>query len=152
MFRGLINFEPFLTVSKIHNRRNIFGPFTFPAFCFESCTALALNHFCHLTFSAYARLAYAITNFSFEKWLFDFNIHSWWYDFDFNSYIRDRRTVRPDQIGPYILPYFIITAVCASFISCSLAPSNGSHNQNWFTALWTTPNCSLGQNYSAFPN
>ena len=74
------------------------GPFTFPAFCFESCTALALNHFCHLL-SAYERMAFAYT-YGKSKSDFWFQSHSWWTD-----------------IGSNNLPYFIITAVCASFIS-----------------------------------
>ena len=105
MFRGFINFEPFLTVSKIQNRRNIFGPFTFPAFCFESCTALALNHFCHLTFSAYARLAYAIINFWLWKvtFWFQYSFMVIWLWFQFINQGSSDGPTRPDRFIYFLL-------------------------------------------------
>ena len=111
--------------------RYLKGPFTFPAFCFESCTALALNHFCRLHYSPPTSGWHSPTLMASNSG-FWFQSHSWWTDFDFISLILP-------QCVHHLFPF-----------ESSLAPSNGSHHRTG--TLWTTADCPLGQNYSAFPN
>ena len=54
--------------------RYLKGPFTFPAFCFESCTALALNHFCRLHFILRLRADGIRLHLWHQTVTFDFNL------------------------------------------------------------------------------
>ena len=114
--------------------RYLKGPFTFPAFLFRILHCLGSESLLPLTLTSPPTSVWHSPTLMASNSDFWFQSHSWWTDFDFISLI-----LLLPQCVHHLYPF-----------ESSLAPSNGSHHRTG--TLWTTADCPLGQNYSAFPN